>query len=133
MMLILPIKGSLIKIQHENFFLTNRDGVNVIDAIKSNRNVIDWNVIVIDANVIVIDWKVIDFFLLLFLLLSITLRKSLSVTNSYQYFNICSLKMDFFEYMIIFYIISLCLFHLRLCSIKFSHEILGKIFIILFN
>ena len=29
---------------------------------KSNRNVIDWNVIVIDANVIVIDWKVIDFF-----------------------------------------------------------------------
>ena len=46
-----------------NSVIKARDGINVIDAIKSNRNVIDWNVIVIDANVIVIviDWKVIDF------------------------------------------------------------------------
>ena len=35
-----------------------RDGVNVIDAIKRNRKVIDSNV---EANVIVTDWKVIDF------------------------------------------------------------------------
>ena len=34
----------------------------ITDALKCNRNVIDWIVLVIDATVIVTDWKVIDFF-----------------------------------------------------------------------